>query len=499
MSRHVLFRVGLALTLGLIVCGLLVSGSRPAAARLAGSRVPGAAPNGGFTPTPTATPCPGDVIQNGGFETGSLSPDWVALVSNPAWTVGTPAHNGSFAAQWTAGFGSGSIYQQISVPAAGGTLSFWYLPPPFGSGQFNAYLTDTSNTVLATILTIGTVPSPVWTQQTFNLAAFAGQTVRLQLSAQSNDGYTFSVDDVSIPFCPAATATATVTVTPTNSSTATATATASATATVPPANTATATVPPTGTQSPSVTPTAPAPPATPSPTAPASATALATSTASPTAPPAATASPSAPPTSPTATVTNCPLPFTDVPVEYYAFGYIKWAYCRGIISGYSDGTFQPEAAVTRGQTAKILLLAAGKPMEIGAGAPHFSDVPPTNVFYGYIETAYTEGIISGYSDGTYRPSVPVTRGQIAKIVVRARGLVLLTPATPTFADVAADNVFYGAIETALAHGIIVGYDCGGPGEPCDSTQRPYYRPAALATRAQLCKMAYQAFGVPGLR
>ncbi len=484
MSRRLMCYAGLALTLGLIGWGLLGAGSHPAAARLLTTGV-SAAPNGGFTPTPTATPCPGDLIQNGGFESGSFTPGWVPLAGNPAWTVGTPAHSGSFAAQWSGGVGSGSIYQQITIPAAGGNLSFWYLPAQFGAGQFNAYITDTSDNVLTTVLTVTTVPSPAWTQQTFNLAAFTNQTVRVQFRAQAFDGYTVSVDDVSVPFCPVATATATATASPTSSSTSTAIATATTMPTGTPTTAATATATPTGIQSPSATPT-PVPPVTQSPTAAPSATV-----------PTTTQSPTVLPGSPTATITSCPIPFSDVPVEYYAFGYIKWAYCRSIITGYSDGTFRPEAAVTRGQTAKIVLLAAGKGVQIAPGAPHFSDVAPTDVFYGYIETAYAEGIISGYSDGTYRPSAPVTRGQIAKIVVRARGLPPLNPATPTFADVAADNVFYGTIEAAAAHGILAGYACGGPGEPCDSNSRPYYRPGALATRAQLCKMAYQAFGVPG--
>ena len=513
MSRLIVFRVGLAVTLGLIAWGLLSEGSRPVAARPVthGLAAVAAAPNGGFTPTPTATACPGDLIQNGGFESGSFSPGWVLLAGSPAWTVGTPAHSGSFAAQWNGVVSNAAIYQQIPVPAAGGDLSFWYLPPGFGAGQFNAYVTDTSNNVLATILTVSTVQNPVWTQQTYNLAAFAGQTVRLQFRAQANDGYTIAVDDVSVPFCPLATATATAT--PTTTATPTVTVTVTPTRT----NTTTVTATPTGTSSPTGTPTATSPPtSTPTGTQSPSATATttvapATVTTLPTTLPTTTPSPTAlatqipsptmpPPTTPTATVTGCALPFSDVPVEYYAFGYIKWAYCQGIVSGYSDGTFRPAAAVTRGQTAKIMLLAAHKTVQIAPGAPHFSDVPPTDVFYSYIETAYAGGIISGYDDGTYRPSAPVTRGQIAKIVTRARGLAPLTPTTPTFADVSADTVFYSAIEAAAAHGIIAGYTCGTvPGEPCDPTNRPYYRPSALATRAQLCKMAYQAFGVPGLR
>ncbi len=186
-----------------------------------------------------------------------------------------------------------------------------------------------------------------------------------------------------------------------------------------------------------------------------------------------------------------------MPPEYWAAGYIRWLYCWGAITGYSDGTFRPEGTVTRGQTAKIVLLGAGITPAIPPGASHFSDVPPTDVFYPFIETAYGRGVLTGYSDGTFRPSTVVTRAQIAKIVVGTRGLPLVQPATATFADVAPGSTFYPFIETAIAHGIVSGYDCGSaPSEPCDAARRPYYRPAANANRAQLSKVTYLAFGLP---
>ena len=43
----------------------------------------------------------------------------------------------------------------------------------------------------------------------------------------------------------------------------------------------------------------------------------------------------------------------------------------------------------------------------------------SDTFYGYIETAYNRGIISGYADGTFRPGNNATRGQISKIVYNA--------------------------------------------------------------------------------
>ena len=91
---------------------------------------------------------------------------------------------------------------------------------------------------------------------------------------------------------------------------------------------------------------------------------------------------------------------------------------RGWISGYTGGTFRPWNSTTRAQVCKIVYLAEGWQPNTNGG-PHFSDVPPTDPFYTFIETAYNRGIITGYSDGTFRPGNNVTRGQFCKIMVLA--------------------------------------------------------------------------------
>jgi hypothetical protein len=97
------------------------------------------------------------------------------------------------------------------------------------------------------------------------------------------------------------------------------------------------------------------------------------------------------------------------------------------------------------------------------------------------------GIISGYSDGTFRPNNPVTRGQLAKIVSNAAGFAE-DPGPQIFEDVAPGSAFYQWINRLTTRGYMGGYPCGGPGEPCHEGNRPYFRPAAHATRAQTSKI-----------
>ena len=126
--------------------------------------------------------------------------------------------------------------------------------------------------------------------------------------------------------------------------------------------------------------------------------------------------------------------FSDVTQGDWFYEYVNCLYCRGAISGYADGTFRPNSNTTRGQMAKIIVLAYAIDIYI-PNTPTFTDVPADHPFYQYIETAVHNGIVSGYADGTFRPGNNVTRGQLSKIVVIAAGWTLLNPPTPSFSDV----------------------------------------------------------------
>ena len=186
---------------------------------------------------------------------------------------------------------------------------------------------------------------------------------------------------------------------------------------------------------------------------------------------------------PVSTPTPCAMNFSDVPPESTFYTYIRYLYCAGVISGYGDSTFRPSNPTTRGQLTKIAVLARGWAVDCPAIA-HFSDVPVGSVFYCFVETAYGHGIISGYSDGTFRPANNVTRGQLTKIVVIAMGWALQCPVPGHFSDVPATEPFFCFVETAFSRGIISGYSDGT------------FRPGNPATRGQICKIVYLAVTGP---
>jgi S-layer homology domain len=167
----------------------------------------------------------------------------------------------------------------------------------------------------------------------------------------------------------------------------------------------------------------------------------------------------------------------DVSSSQWYYGYVTYLLNGGVVSGYADGTFRPNNSVTRGQVAKMVVLAFGFQLDTKAGR-HFSDVSVGHPEYSYIETAYNRGIMSGYADGTFKPEANVTRGQVAKIIARAAGWAPVRSANPTFTDVPAGSIFYGYVEAAYAHGLLSGY--------ADGT----FRPGNNVTRAQMCKTLY---------
>ncbi|HMA36041.1 MAG TPA: PQQ-binding-like beta-propeller repeat protein [Chloroflexia bacterium] len=292
------------------------------------------------------------------------------------------------------------------------------------------------------------------------------------------------------------------------------------TATQPPAPTATHTAtapPPTATRTvgpPSATVTPGGPSATPTntPGGPTNTPAPSNTPGGPTNTPAPSNTPGGPTataTVPAATSTPCSLSFTDVHATDYFYTPVLYLACHGVISGYSNGdgtfSFRPYNNTTRAQMVKIVVLGFSKPIVTPAGGNNtFADVPPSQPFFSVIETAAADNIVSGYTCGGpgepcdsanrpyFRPYTNVTRGQLAKIIVTGAAYSLVTPAQGSFTDVLPGTAFYPFVETAFCHGLISGYNCGGPGEPCDSTNRPYYRQYNQATRGQIAKIQYGA-------
>jgi uncharacterized repeat protein (TIGR01451 family) len=123
--------------------------------------------------------------------------------------------------------------------------------------------------------------------------------------------------------------------------------------------------------------------------------------------------------------------FTDVLADHPFYKYIEYCVAEHIVVGYSDLTYRPANEVNRGQMAAYVARAIYTPRGIppddlpgyvAPTEPTFPDVATDHPYYRYIEYIVGAGVVQGYADGTYRPSEPVNRGQMAIYVARAFAL-----------------------------------------------------------------------------
>lgn len=131
------------------------------------------------------------------------------------------------------------------------------------------------------------------------------------------------------------------------------------------------------------------------------------------------------------------------------------------VMGYPDGTFRPEASITRAEAASIFfrLLTDESRAEYLTGENPFSDVNEGDWYNTAISTLANADIVDGYEDGTFRPDAPITRGEMAKL---AAGFAETDAEADIFSDLAGHwSAQYVAL--AAGNGWISGYPDGSFG------------------------------------
>lgn len=106
--------------------------------------------------------------------------------------------------------------------------------------------------------------------------------------------------------------------------------------------------------------------------------------------------------------------FNDVAKDCWAANYIGYMQQFGIVTGYEDGSFRPDAPVTRAEFAAI----ASRFEKLTQGSASFTDVPDTHWAVRYINFAATRGWVTGYEDGTFKPEHSITRAEVAAVTCR---------------------------------------------------------------------------------
>ena len=162
--------------------------------------------------------------------------------------------------------------------------------------------------------------------------------------------------------------------------------------------------------------------------------------------------------------------FADIS-GHWAKAQIELLADTGVISGYPDGSFKPSNNVTRAEFAKMITAFAGG--EASGAVMNFADVAESDWYYEYILKAFCGGLVNGISDTEFMPNRQISRQDVCVIISRYLGERLPASAALTFAD-AADVADYAAAAVASlsSAGILTGYENGS------------FKPQSSITRAE---------------
>jgi len=171
--------------------------------------------------------------------------------------------------------------------------------------------------------------------------------------------------------------------------------------------------------------------------------------------------------------------YTDIPSGSLLAGEIESAAQYGLMNGMGDGTFGYYHSITRAQFATVLVRMFGWTQQTPRTAS-YTDVPMGQYWYTYVETAVANGVAD--AGGKFRPYDPITRGEMAVMLVRALGYqgVAARAASDTlpFSDVTSNR---GYIAVAYAIGMTKGVTA------------TTFAPNASATRAQAAAMLVRIY------
>ena len=177
--------------------------------------------------------------------------------------------------------------------------------------------------------------------------------------------------------------------------------------------------------------------------------------------------------------------FVDVPSGSWYEDAVYYATNQGYFTGVGNNKFDPKGNVTRGQLCTILYAMEGKPTVTSGNV--FSDVAPARYYYDPVRWAAANGMVAGYTDGTFKPNVFVSRQQLAtvlyKYTVYKKFDVSVSANITTFADYTSITSYaVTPLRWAVSHKVMSG------------TDRNMLNPLGAATRAEFAVMlkAYDA-------
>lgn len=176
--------------------------------------------------------------------------------------------------------------------------------------------------------------------------------------------------------------------------------------------------------------------------------------------------------------------FKDVPEGHWAREQISTIATLGLINGYPDGTFRPEGNVSRAEMAALLTAASGN--DGIQEKSKFKDMYIRHWATQYVNVASEKGWVTGYPDGTFKPSANINRAEGVVILSRFAGIAPVSY-TNEFEDVPPSHWAADKIASAKAEGLL-DYMAGMP-----------FRPNQLMTRAEVAEILYRTKEIKDMR
>ncbi|MCL2366943.1 MAG: S-layer homology domain-containing protein [Oscillospiraceae bacterium] len=176
--------------------------------------------------------------------------------------------------------------------------------------------------------------------------------------------------------------------------------------------------------------------------------------------------------------------FADVSREAWYAGYVGTVTSQGLLVGLADGRFDPHGDMTRAMFTQVLANMEGS---IGFHTADFNDVPPNSWFSAAVGWAAHSGIVSGVGNNNFEPNTPVTREQVAVMLVNYieyKGYILPAGPAVVFSDEAnISDWARDSVRSIRSAGIISGRPDGR------------FDPQATVTRAEVAAIFSRLLGV----
>ncbi|MDP2642392.1 MAG: S-layer homology domain-containing protein [Candidatus Peregrinibacteria bacterium] len=182
-------------------------------------------------------------------------------------------------------------------------------------------------------------------------------------------------------------------------------------------------------------------------------------------------------------------PLKDI-AGHWAQTYVENLYAKGIVSGADESHYNPDKPITRAEFTKIVVKMYNIPMQDAESViSSFKDVKESQWYAAFIQAAYDKGIVSGYTDKTFNPNKPITRAEAMKIILSASGVSIAEPSADSkFKDVKKKDWFAKYVEYAAANGIVNGYEDGTFGHNKNITRGEVAKIASLMLKDDIITM-----------